>query len=456
MAANNTEGVKATPALQQYLELYRREQPTIDANAPEVLNRARADALCRLEAAGRFPVKHDEGYEKTSIEEMFAPDFGVNVARVNIPVDIAATFRCDVPNVSTLLAFIVNDRFIPTTTLLKNLPAGVTVSSIADTDPELLRRYLGKIAPGEDTAVAFNNLLLQDGIVVHVARNVEVEKPIQLVDIFSSPSPLLAARRVLVIAEDGAKVAILKCDHTQSQEVAFASSEIVEIFCGVNASVDWYDLEESSPLTSRWCKFYCSQENGSKLNMCVSTLTNGTTRNEYYIDVAADGALTSLAGMAIGTGKQHIDNSSQLFHRGSHSRSDQLFKYVLDDEATGAFEGSIEVGHLARFNEAYQTNRNLLASGNARIHTRPQLLIYNDDVKCSHGASTGRLDEQALFYMQARGIPRAEARKMLMQAFMVDVVEKIGVENLRDRLRHLLELRFSGSCADNACSSCHK
>lgn len=390
------------------------------------------------------------------MEEMFAPDFGVNVARVNIPVDVAASFRCDVPNISSLMAVTVNDRFVPTSTLLKNLPEGVTVCSLRDADPELLRLYLGKVAGEKDTALTFNELFLQDGVLIHVGRNVEVEKMIQLVDIFASPAPLLAFRRVLVVAEEGAKVAILKCDHTQTPGVDFASSEIVEIFCGKNAKVDWYDLEESTPRTSRWCQFRCRQEADSQLNICTSTLTNGTTRNEYYIEATGNGTETFLSGMAIGSGKQHIDNSSQLFHRADHGHSDQIFKYVLDENASGAFEGSIEVGHNARFNEAYQNNRNLLASEKAKMHTRPQLLIYNDDVKCSHGASTGQLDEQALFYMQARGIPRDEARKMLMQAFMVDVIDKISAESLRDRLRHLIELRFSGACADTSCANCHK
>lgn len=441
-------------SLKQYTELFSREREIIDANAPVSLNVGRDRAMAFLSEAGRLPVKSDEGYEKTSIDEMFAPDFGINVNRINIPVNVADSFRCDVPNITTLLAMVVNDRFVSTTTLLKNLPEGVTVSSLRDADPELLKRYLGKALAKEDVALAFNSLLLQDGVFIHIAKGVKVAKAIQLVDIFSGQTPLFASRRVLLVAEDGADVSILKCDHTQTKDVAFASSEIVEIIVGRGAKVDWYDLEESTPSTSRWCQFRCRQEADSSLNICGAILTNGKTRNEYLIDVIGDNCYTRLSGMAIGSGNQHIDNSSRLTHCSNHSASDQLFKYVLDDDATGAFEGLIEVSHGARFNEAYQSNRNLLASTGARMHTKPQLLIYNDDVKCSHGAATGQLDASALFYMQSRGIPLAEARKMLMQAFMVDVVEKIRLENLRDRLRHLLELRFSGSCGDSACATC--
>lgn len=441
-------------SLKQYTDLFRQERVALDANAPEALNAGRDRAMAFLEAAGRLPERSDEGYEKTSVEEMFAPDLGVNVNRVNFPVNVAESFRCDVPNITTLLAVVVNDRFVPTATLLKNLPEGVTVCSLRDADSALLDRWLGNVAGKDDAALAFNSLLLQDGVLIHVAKEVKLTKAIQIVDIFSGQTPLFAPRRVLLVAEEGAEVSVLKCDHTQTPDVEFGSSEVIEIMAGEGAKVDWYDLEESTPQTSRWCQFRCRQEAHSSLNICAATLTNGKTRNEYLIEILGERCETFLSGMAIGSGKQHIDNSSCLVHRSDRSHSDQLFKYVLDDNASGAFEGLIEVSHGARFNEAYQSNRNLLASTGARMHTKPQLLIYNDDVKCSHGATTGQLDSAALFYMRSRGIPLAEARKMLMQAFMVDVVDKIRLENLRDRLRHLLELRFSGNCGDAACATC--
>lgn len=441
-------------SLKQYTDLFRQERVALDANAPEALNAGRDRAMAFLEAAGRLPERSDEGYEKTSVEEMFAPDLGVNVNRVNFPVNVAESFRCDVPNITTLLAVVVNDRFVPTATLLKNLPEGVTVCSLRDADSALLDRWLGNVAGKDDAALAFNSLLLQDGVLIHVAKGVKLSKAIQIVDIFSGQTPLFAPRRVLLVAEEGAEVSVLKCDHTQTRDVEFGSSEVIEIMAGEGAKVDWYDLEESTPQTARWCQFRCRQEAHSSLNICAATLTNGKTRNEYLIEIVGERCETFLSGMAIGLGEQHIDNSSCLVHRSDRSHSDQLFKYVLDDNASGAFEGLIEDSHGARFNEAYQSNRNLLASTGARMHTKPQLLIYNDDVKCSHGATTGQLDSAALFYMRSRGIPLAEARKMLMQAFMVDVVDKIRLENLRDRLRHLLELRFSGNCGDAACATC--
>lgn len=444
-------------AIDQYINLYRENRAAVEAHSAPALNALRPAALAALEMAGRLPEKGDEGFEKTSVEKMFAPDYGVNINRVNIPVDIAAAFRCDVPNLSTLMGIIVNDRFVPTATLLKNLPEGITVCSFSEAASgpmaEVLARHLGTAAPMDNPGVALNTLLAQDGVLIHAARGARADKPVQLVSIFNSPTPLLAPRRVLVVAEEDSAISVLKCDHSQAGS-SYLSSEVVEIIAGKNAEVNWYDLEESNPDTTRYSQLFARQEADSRFQGVAATLTNGMTRNEFNISLDGENADCHLAGMAIGSGSQHIDNTSEVVHRSTRGRSEQLFKYSLDDSAQGAFEGGIEVCPGARFTEAYQTNRNILASDTARMHSKPQLLIYNDDVKCSHGAATGQLDQRAMFYMRQRGIPEREARTMLMQAFMVDVIDSIRLESLRDRLRHLVECRFSGH--PSGCADCQK
>ncbi|MDE6439214.1 MAG: Fe-S cluster assembly protein SufD [Muribaculaceae bacterium] len=446
-------------SLLQYIELYESNADALDRHSAGALNAARKGAMELLRKAGRLPDTSDEGYAKTSVNDLFAPDYGVNVTRVNIPADVAASFRCGVPNLSSLLGLTVNDRFFPTEQLVKNCPEGLTVCSLARAAkeyPGLVEKFYGRVAAasGMDAPCALNTLLAQDGVFIHVGRGVHVARPLQLVDIFSSPTPLLAARRVLVVAEEDSSLAILKCDHTQPGAAACLASEVIELSLARGARVEWYDIEEASDSTSRMAQFYALQAEGTGLNICASTLTNGSTRNEFRIRTEGEHTHTSLHAMAIGSGTQHIDNFSSVIHAAGHAHSRQLFKYVLDDRATGAFEGGIEVCPGARFVEAYQSNRNILASAGARMHSMPQLLIYNDDVKCSHGATTGQLDADALFYMQTRGIPAAEARRMLMQAFMIDVIDSIELIQLRDRLRHMVERRFSGAADCGSCASC--
>lgn len=440
-------------ALSQYIELFDSHRATIEAKSAEVMNLCRQDARNRLEGK-RLPQKGTEGYEKTSIEDMFAPDFGVNINRVNIPVDVSLSFKCDVPNMSTIMAFVVNDSFVPSSTLHNKMPQGVIIDSLAKVaaeNPQLVSRYYNQLADNDNVAVALNTMLAQDGVMIYVPRGVVMERPIQLVNIFNSAAPLMGVRRLVIVVEEGAKAQLLICDHTQNSEYRYLSSQVIEAFVEQNASLDIYDIEESSDTTSRYSQLYARQERDSQLIVNGVTLTGGVTRNDYHIELVGDNCTSTLGGMAIGSGHQHIDNNSDVRHLSAHCNSNQLFKYVLDEESTGAFEGAIYVAPGAQFTEAYQSNRNLLASKSARMHTKPQLEIYNDDVKCSHGATTGQLDADALFYMRSRGIPEQEARTMLMQAFMVDVIDMVKMEGLRDRLRHLVEKRFYGqqaSCAD--------
>ncbi len=440
-------------ALSQYIEIFDSHRATIEAKSAEVMNLCRQDARNRLEGK-RLPQKGTEGYEKTSIEDMFAPDFGVNINRVNIPVDVSLSFKCDVPNMSTIMAFVVNDSFVPSSTLHNKMPQGVIIDSLAKVateNPQLVSRYYNQLADNDNEAVALNTMLAQDGVMIYVPRGVVMERPIQLVNIFNSAAPLMGVRRLVIVVEEGAKAQLLICDHTQNSEYRYLSSQVIEAFVGQNASLDIYDIEESSDTTSRYSQLYARQERDSQLIVNGVTLTGGVTRNDYHIELVGDNCTSTLGGMAIGSGHQHIDNNSDVRHLSAHCNSNQLFKYVLDEESTGAFEGAIYVAPGAQFTEAYQSNRNLLASKSARMHTKPQLEIYNDDVKCSHGATTGQLDADALFYMRSRGIPEQEARTMLMQAFMVDVIDMVKMEGLRDRLRHLVEKRFYGqqaSCAD--------
>lgn len=441
-------------ALSQYVDLFEHNSKEIDSHSAPVLNRLRTKALSALNGA-TLPTRRTEGYEKTSLEDMFAPDYGVNITRVNIPVDVAASFKCDVPNLSTLTGVTVNDKFVPSAGLESRLPKGVTFMSLAkaaETMPELVEKYYGTIAPLTDIPVALNTLLAQDGVFIHVTKGVNPDKALQLVEIFSAPMSLAAFRRILIVTEEDANLKLLICDHTQDSDNDYLSSQVIEVAAGHNSHIEICSIEESSAKTSRLCQLYVSQSEGSEVLVNTTTLTCGTTRNEISADLAGEHASLRLTGMAIGGDAMHIDNNTAVSHTAPRCHSDQLYKYVLDDVSEGAFEGSILVKPSAQFTEAYQSNRNMLAATTAKMHCKPQLIIYNDDVKCSHGATTGQLDADALFYMRQRGIPDLEARTLLMQAFMVDVIDSVSIAGLNERLRHLVERRFSGTLGD--CGGC--
>lgn len=441
-------------SLTQYIDLVNANRQLLDGNSFGAMNALRCKALDSLTHA-ELPALHSEGNVFTSPELIFAPDYGLNLGRLPFQADVAEAFRCDVPNLSTLLGVVVNDSFHPSAALEKNLPEGVEFCSLrkaAGLHPELINSSLGSVASFTSVTTALNTLLAQDGVFVHIGKNVKLTKPLQLVNIFNAQMPMMGVRRVLIVAEKGSEASLLVCDHTQTREQQFLGSTVIEMILEDDASFSLYDIESATPNTSRHTDLYVKQQDSSELTLGCFTLSGGVTRNNINVTVEGEHCDTKIYGMAIAGGEQIVDNNVRLTHNAPHSSSSQLFKYVLDDNARGAFEGRILVNEGAVSTEAYQTNRNVLASDSARMHTEPQLEIYCDDVKCSHGASSGQLDAEALFYMRTRGIPEHEARVMLMQAFMTDIIDSINMESLRQRMHLLVERRFNGDGA--SCAEC--
>ena len=440
-------------SLQQYIDLYNHHRDAIERNAPDALNALRPQALSVLQNV-ELPRRGDENYEVTDINRLFAPDYGVNINRVNLSADPAEAFRCDVPNMSTWMFFFYNDIF-HASRKSPSLPDSVIVEpfSVAATNhPELLAKYLGTVAPKQNAQAALNTLLAQEGLLVYVPKGIVLERPLQLVNIMNAGGNIMAVRRLLIVVGEKAQATMLVCDHTQNQQHSFLSSQVVEIVAEEGAQLDYYDIEESTLNNTRCNQHFVRQAANSNVLLNAITLTNGITRNDFVVNVDGEGAETHLYGMAIEDGTQQIDNYTHIAHNAPHCSSNELFKYVLDGNAVGAFTGRIMVAEGSSKVEAYQANRNIVATDTARIYTKPQLEIYCDDVKCSHGTAIGQLDQDAIFYMQQRGIPVDQARTLLMQAFMSDVIDKVRMPSLKNRLQHLVEKRFCGQLSQ--CSDC--
>ena len=441
-------------AEQQYIDLFAQCEDLVCRESSGVMNVLRAAALADFERLG-FPSSRAEDYRYTDVSRSFAPDYGMNLKRVKIPVNPQDVFHCDVPNLSTSLYFVVNDSFYHQALPKAHLPEGVYVGSLKDFSnerPEVVSRYYGKLATSSKNGiVALNTMFAQDGFVVYVPQGVAVERPIQLVNIFRSDVDLMANRRVLVIMEPRSEAKLLVCDHS-IDTVRFLANQVIEVFVGEGASFDYYDLEESSDTTTRFSSLFVKQEAESNVVINGITLTNGLTRNDYQVELLGERAETTLCGMSILDKEQHVDTYTHITHAVPRCKSNELFKNVLNDQAVGAFSGRILVREGADKTEAYQSNRNLCATREARMYSKPQLEIYADDVKCSHGMTTGQLDEEAIFYMRSRGISLDEARMLLSVAFTSDVIDHVRVEALRDRLHRLVEKRFRGELAK--CAGC--
>lgn len=439
---------------QQYIDLFSACRAMLDGHGAGVLNARRAQAFADFERAG-FPTSRQEDYKYTDAAKLFAPDYGLNLNRLDIPVNPYEVFKCDVPNMSTALYFVVNDAFYDKALPKAQLPEGVLLGSLRELSrrfPALVGKYYGRLADtSRDGVAAFNTAFAQDGFLLYVPKGVAVDKTIQLVNILRADVDFMVNRRVLVVLEEGAQAHLLVCDHAMDN-VNFLSTQVVEVFVGRNAVLDLCELEETHNRTVRFSNLCVRQEAGSRVLLNGVTLHNGVTRNTVEVRLDGEGASVDLCGLVIADKGERADNHTFIDHRAPGCASSELFKYVLDDQAVGAFAGKVLVRPGAQRTDSRQVNRNLCATREARMYTQPQLEIYADDVKCSHGATVGQLDENALFYMRQRGVSLKEARLLLMFAFASEVTGRIRLDALRDRLHRLVEKRFRGEW--DKCQGC--
>ena len=426
----------------------------ICSHSAEVMNAVRDEAYENFKSLG-FPTKKVERYKYTDIEKLFEPNYGLNLNRLDIPVNPYDAFRCDVPNLSTSLYFVVNDAFYKKSEPKALLPEGVIVDSLknqAERNPELIAKYYAKLAKtDEDAITALNTMLAQDGLLVYVPKNVVVDRAIQVINILRSDVDMMVNRRVLIVVEEGAEAKLLFCDHA-ADDRNFLATQVIEAYVGRNASLDLYCLEETHAKNVRVSNLYIDQQADSRLNHNVITLHNGVTRNRVDLSLSGKGAECVLNGCVIADKEQHVDNNTVIDHKVEHCTSSQLYKYVLDEKAKGAFAGRVLVRHGAQKTSSEMRNQNICATREARMFTQPMLEIYADDVKCSHGSTVGQLNDAAMFYMQQRGISQKEAKLLLEFAFVNEVIDTIRLEPLRDRLHHLVEKRFRGELSK--CEGC--
>ena len=425
-----------------YIELFCENKALFQTDKPLWWEAKRTEAIKLLETK-----------EIESFKEAYALDYGLNVRRLPFQGEPFSLFRCDIPGLATSNYLVLNDSFYAQVSE-SNLPKGVIICSLSEAfkqHADLIKPYLEQMNIS-NADMALNTLLAQDGMFIYIPDGVQLEKPIQLVNLMYGKVDMMAVSQNLAIIGENAKAQVLVCDHAYGEEVNYLSNRLTQVFVGKNSTYEHYKLESSSSKTTNISTLQIYQEEGSQVLSNLITLANGKTHNRVEANLNGKVAYLSLNGLGLGQDSEKIENHTFINHNVAGATSNELFKYILDDNSVGDFYGLIKVLKDAQQTQAYQTNRNLCLSKEARMHTRPQLEIYADDVKCNHGATVGQLDENALFYMRARGIDPAEAKMLLMFAFVHDVLDNVRIEPLKDRLQLLIERRLRG---DNShCSGC--
>ena len=437
----------------KYTAHYNEVKELLFENSSEVLNAQRNKAFQDFVLQG-IPTRKNENYKYTSLQPQFSPEYQFIHRREEVEADLNAIFRCDVPQLETHLALVFNGWFYERNKTEK-LSGGIILESLekmALQNPDLIGKYYSMLAKThEDPTVALNTAFAKDGYFLYIPKNVTIDKPLQLINLLQKEKDTFVTQRNLIVVEPGANLQIIICNHTLNLNQYF-SNAVTEIFVGENASLDYYTVQNEHNRSTSVNSVFIRQEKDSKVTTHTSSLHGGLIRNNLKVVLNGENAEAHMFGMAFSDKKQHFDNFTQVIHAKPHCQSNQLYKNVLDNESTGAFAGRIHVVRDAQKTNAFQRNNNLLLTDHATMQTKPQLIIDADDVKCSHGATVGQIDEEALFYLRARGIEEKKARLMMMNAFAHEVIQEIKVEALRDRIDDLVEKRLKGEVA--RCHEC--
>ncbi|MBN8695495.1 MAG: Fe-S cluster assembly protein SufD [Bacteroidetes bacterium] len=344
------------------------------------------------------------------------------------------------------VAVFVNGQFNSNLSKLNDLPKGLIICSLPEAFEKhktIVEQHYAKHADvNADNFIALNTALASDGCFVHVAKGAIIDKPIHLLYISSANENLILNTRNLVVVEENAQVKIVESFEVKdltSKVVTNASSEIVVMS---NAIVDHYKIQNESEQSVLVNTTQVYQEKQSVFSTVNFTLNGGVVRNNLNIVLGGEYIESHLNGLYLTKNNQQVDNHTLVDHRMPNCNSNELYKGIIDDKSVATFNGKIYVRKDAQKTNAFQSNKNILLSDDGTINTKPQLEIYADDVKCSHGTSTGKLDEDQVFYLRARGLSEASAKKLLMHAFASEVVGTVKIDELKEYLEAEISARF--------------
>ena len=419
-------------------------EPGRDGRDPGWLAEARLAALGWVGEHG-FPTRKDEDWKYTGLDPILAVSFRAATAGSGRWVSAAMIEAVAVDLGGARLVF-VNGHFVSEFSRLTGLPVGVEVTNLAEVlaaGPERLEPFFSH-APGEHHAfAAFNDALTEDGAFIHLAPGTSVDEPIHLVFLSDTGgSPLMSSPRSVIIAGAESRATVVETYAGIDGDV-YCTNAVTEVVLADGAQIEHYKVQDEPVTAFHLALLDVRQGRDSRFSSRSVMLGSSIARHEVRVLLEEEGAEVSLDGVYLPQGDQLHDNTIFVDHVATNCTSHQLYKGVLDERGHGVFNGHIMVRPGADGTDANQNNKNLILSDRAEVDTRPRLEIYTDDVKCTHGAAVGQLDEEALLYLRARGLPLEAARGLLIYAFVHEMVDRIGLEPLRAQLGALVAGRFA-------------
>ena len=426
----------------QLLSAFQSNEERMNGESKTPLHQVRRAALHQFDLLGFPTIRHEEWkYSNVAglIKEVFELDGSSELSNEDLtPLQI--------PNLDGNVITFVNGLYRADLSRIISPSEQVKIGNFADTlkaEPDFLGTYFARYADYQDNAfTALNTALANDGIVIRVPDNVTVEQPIILRFITDARERNVASQpRNLIIVGKNAEVTMAESYRTLGERVSFVNV-VTEIVLDRDARMQYYKVQDETEKAYHIGTTQVNQSDNSHFYSATVTLNGNFVRNNLNIVLNGQHAEAFMYGLYMPNGRQHVDNHTLVDHAMPNSYSNELYKGILDDNGTGVFNGKIYVRPDAQKTNAYQSCKNVVLSTGASMNTKPQLEIYADDVKCSHGTTTGQLNDEALFYMRSRGIPKDEARTLLLYAFVQDVLSQIKIQPIREYLEGVVKTKL--------------
>lgn len=408
------------------------------------LHDLRTEALKNFENKG-FPTKKEEAWKYTSLNAVLKNDFSVFPKSENAInyADVKKYFLHEIDTYKVVFIDGIFSSFLSSTT---HDGLDVCLMSSALTKPkykEVIDEYFNKIANTDDSLTSLNTAFALEGAYINIPKNKIVDKPIEIINFSTgAEAALMIQPRNLIIVGKNAQVQIME-RHQSLNSNPVLTNTVTEIFTHENANVDYYKIQNDLHSATVIDNTYIAQKRDSNASVHTFSFGGNITRNNLNFYHQGENVESTLKGITIIGDKQHVDHYTLVNHAEPHCESHQNYKGIFDGSSTGVFNGKIYVEKEAQKTDAFQQNNNILLSDKATINAKPQLEIFADDVKCSHGCTIGQLDDSAMFYMQSRGIPQKEAKALLMYAFSNEVMESIRIPELKNKINKIIAMKLN-------------
>ena len=433
--------IKNTDLKQQLVEDFTKMESNLNGQSKSEFNTFRRVAMDRFKAEG-FPVKKMEMWKYTSLKKLVETPFTNFFEPLTSTLKSSDIAQFDVPGLNSFKLVFVNGSFQPQLSSNGTFADGITVESLTDarnSNSELFFKYFGNVMNNHnDSLDSLNTAFCNEGVFIHAAKSKTEEQPIHIVNIHDTREGNVCYHpRHLIVAEENSEVHVMTSNHTIGEGEVFMNG-LIEIHAAADAHVECVQLQADKVDQYIHQSTHIKTHKGTTVNNFTITLSGKIVRNNKQVLLNQDHSEVSLFGLYLLNGKQHVDNFLYIDHAVPNCLSNQLYKGIMDGTSTGVFNGRIMVRKDAQKTNAFQSNNNLILNDGATINTKPQLEIFADDVKCSHGATSAQLDQEHMFFLRARGLSEAAAKKMLLNAFLSDVVTEIKSEAVVDYLEQLI------------------